>query len=219
VASNVDLQARMLAKIEAALADPDGAATVRPYLERAAGMLDVSREACRRIATIVRSLRSFSRLDEAERKPADLHGGLDATLTLVDHLLKGRVTVRREYGELPAIDCYPNQLNQVFLNLLVNAAQAIEGPGEIRIRTRVAAGVLSSARAAAVVEISDSGTGIAPEHLARIFDPGFTTKGVGVGTGLGLAICYRIIEGHHGKIEVVSTPGRGSTFRILLPLG
>ncbi len=218
VASNVDLQARALAKVGEALADPDGATAARRYIERAVGLVDVSREACRRIATIVRSLRDFSRLDEAERKPADLHAGLDATLTLVGHLTKNRITVQRAYGDLPLVDCYPNQLNQVFLNLLVNAAQAIEGQGEIQIRTRREAGALPPARTAAVIEIADSGTGIAPEHLARIFDPGFTTKGVGVGTGLGLAICYRIVEGHHGKIEAESTVGRGSTFRVLLPL-
>jgi signal transduction histidine kinase len=219
VASNVDLQARALAKVEEALADPGGTLSARRYVERAAGMVEVSREACRRIATIVRSLRDFSRLDEAERKPADLHAGLDATLTLVTHLTKNRITIEREYGDLPLVDCYPNQLNQVFLNLLVNAAQAIEGQGEIRIRTRLATAALPAARAAVVIEVADTGSGIAPDHLARIFDPGFTTKGVGVGTGLGLAICYRIVEGHRGKIEVESAVGRGSTFRVLLPVG
>jgi signal transduction histidine kinase len=216
VASNVDLQGRALAKIRAALADPGRRDEAERYAERAAGMTDVAREACKRIGEIVRSLRNFSRLDEAERKPADLHEGLDATLTLIGYLVKDRIAVRREYGTLPPIACYANQLNQVFLNVLVNATQAIDGEGEITIRTRIEPAALGGAPAA-VVEVSDNGHGIRREHLAKIFDPGFTTKGVGVGTGLGLAISYRIVESHRGTIEVVSEPERGTTFRILLP--
>jgi len=237
VTSNVDLQARALGKIRAALDDASRHDEARRYVERVESMSAVTRDACGRIADIVRSLRNFSRLDEAERKPADLHEGLDATLTLVTHLLKHRITVHRDYGELPPVDCHANQLNQVFLNVLVNAAQAIEDRGEIRIRTRVASQPLrdtatsraprdtvvsrtagNAPAAAAVVEIADTGRGIAPEHLSKIFDPGFTTKGVGVGTGLGLAISYRIVENHRGTIEVESTPGKGATFRIILPV-
>ena len=121
--------------------------------------------------------------------------------------------MRREYGALPEVDCHANQLNQVFLNILGNAAQAIDGPGEIVIRTRH-----DRAAGTVVVEIADTGGGIKPEHLAKIFDPGFTTKGVGVGTGLGLAISYRIVNDHRGKIEVESTLGQGTTFRITLPV-
>jgi signal transduction histidine kinase len=178
-------------------------------------LADVSRDACGRIDKIVRSLRNFARLDEAEHKPADLHEGLDSTLTLVAHLLRERVQVRREYGSLPEVDCHPNQLNQVFLNILVNAAQAIEKQGEICIRTKLLPGTPPQA----CVEIADTGGGIPAENLKRIFDPGFTTKGVGVGTGLGLAICYRIVAQHQGRIEVESEPGKGTTFRILLPAG
>jgi signal transduction histidine kinase len=218
VASNNDLVARALAKVKEALADPALHAKAQGYLDRAAGMAEASRDACRRINEIVRSLRNFARLDEAERKPADLHEGLDSTLTLVAHLTKNRITVRRDYGQLPQVDCYANQLNQVFLNILVNAAQAIAAPGEIGIRTRFvpAAGAESDS---VIVEISDTGCGIPPEHLAKIFDPGFTTKGVGVGTGLGLAISYRIVAQHQGRIEVDSAVGRGTTFRIILPVG
>jgi len=219
VVSNTDLVARAVAKAQDAIANP---AEVARYLEKAAGLSGVSREACRRIGDIVRSLRNFARLDEAERKPADLHEGLDSTLTLVAHLLKNRISVRRDYGRLPPLDCHANQLNQVFLNMLVNAAQAIDGPGEIVIRTRaepVGTDGIRGPGGAVVVEIADSGCGIAPEHLAKIFDPGFTTKGVGVGTGLGLAICYRIVANHQGKIAVDSTRGRGTTFRIVLPVG
>jgi signal transduction histidine kinase len=110
------------------------------------------------------------------------------------------------------VACHPGQLNQVFMNLLVNAIQAIEGEGTIRVRIGVEGGALR-------VDVEDSGSGIAAEHLPRIFDPGFTTKGVGVGTGLGLAICHRIVEAHGGTIAVTSRPGAGSTFSLRLPLG
>jgi len=214
IASNTDLVARSLAKIKEVLADPTQPDKARGYVEKAAGMAEVSRDACRRINEIVRSLCNFARLDEAERKPADLHEGLDSTLTLVAHLLKNRITLRKEYGNVPPVDCYANRLNQVFLNILVNAVQAIADTGEITIRTRC----LPADGGTAVIEIADTGCGIPPEHLPKIFDPGFTTKGVGVGMGLGLAICYRIISDHHGRIEVESTVGRGSTFRIIVPL-
>jgi signal transduction histidine kinase len=217
VSSNTDLVARAMTKAKETLADPAQAAKAVTFLERAAGMVDVSREACRRINEIVRSLRNFARLDEAERKPADLHEGLESTLTLVAHLLKNRITVHRDYGQLPQVLCYANQLNQVFLNILVNAAQAIDGPGDITIRTRCVP--TPGPAGSAVVEISDTGCGIPPQFMNKIFDPGFTTKGVGVGTGLGLAICYRIVANHQGKIEVESTVGKGSTFRIILPAG
>jgi signal transduction histidine kinase len=213
VASNTDLVVRALAKVKDAVANPAQAEQSLRYLDRVTGLAETSREACRRIGEIVRSLRNFARLDEAERKPADLHEGLESTLTLVGHLLKNRITVHREYGRLPMVDCYANRLNQVFLNVLVNAAQAIEGTGEITIRTR-----FEPVPGSVIVEISDTGRGIPPENLSKIFDPGFTTKGVGVGTGLGLAICYRIIADHHGRIEVESTVGRGTTFRIILPV-
>lgn len=217
IASNTDLVQRALARISTALADPTQSAPAARYAAKAAEMAGISREACERISGIVRSLRNFSRLDEAERKPADLHEGLESTLVLIAHLIKNRVAVRREYGVLPPVDCHASQINQVFLNILVNAAQAIEGHGTITIRTRTATAA-ELGFPAVIVEISDTGKGIAPEHLGRIFDPGFTTKGVGVGTGLGLAICYRIVNAHHGKIEADSTPGRGTTFRIMLPL-
>ena len=210
IASNSDLIHRAVTKANDAL---NAAQTeqARGLLDRAAAMATASTDASKRINEIVRSLRNFARLDEAERKPADLREGLESTLTLVAHLLKNRIAVRREYGQLPLVTCYPNQLNQVFLNILVNAAQAIEGAGTITIRTRTRNG-------AAVVEISDTGCGIPPENLHRIFDPGFTTKGVGVGAGLGLAISYRIVANHQGTIEVDSLVGKGTTFRIVVPV-
>lgn len=164
-----------------------------------------------RIAKIVRSLKNFARLDEAEFLQADLHEGLDSTLTLVHHEIKNRITVIKEYGQIPLIYCSPNQLNQVFMNLFINASQAIEEKGEIRIRT-------SSDGSKVFVRVADTGKGIRAEHLPRIFDPGFTTKGAGVGTGLGLSISYNIIQRHRGTIAVQSEPGKGTEFTIMLPI-
>lgn len=130
-----------------------------------ATLLDVGGALSRNIDLLVRAL------GKARDALADLHQGLDSTLTLVAHLLKNRITIRRDYGDLPAVDYYPSQLNQVFLNILVNAAQAITGEGEIAIRTRLAAD-----GAAVEIEIADTGCGIPPEQLGKIFDPGFTTK-------------------------------------------
>lgn len=167
--------------------------------------------AVKRIMEIVRTLKNFSRLDEAEFQEADLHQGMESVLLLAQHHLKHNITVNREYGELPKIECYPNQLNQVFMNLVVNAAQSIEVKGEISIRTGTRGDNV-------FVEIEDTGNGIPPENINRVFDPGFTTKGVGVGTGLGLSICYNIINKHRGIIQVESHEGKGSLFRLLLPV-
>jgi signal transduction histidine kinase len=217
IISNTDVIARALRRARESVADPSRLDLAPGLLDRAVEMTEVSREASRRITGIIRSLRNFARLDEAERKPADLHQGIESTLTLVAHLMKNRITVHRDYGQLPEVDCYANQLNQVFLNILVNAAQAIEGPGEIRVRTRHLPSTAANPESVSV-EISDTGCGIPPQNLGRVFDPGFTTKGVGVGTGLGLAFCYRIATNHQGTIEVESKPGKGTAFRIVLPV-
>ncbi len=173
--------------------------------------LRTNRIACERIMKIVRSLRNFARLDEAERKRVDLHEGIESTLTLVAHELKRRIKVIKEYGDIPEIECFPNRLNQVFMNMLVNASQAIEGEGEIRIRTW-------RDNETVCIAISDNGKGIPAEIRKRIFDPGFTTKQAGLGTGLGLSICYQIIADHAGKIEVESEVDKGTTFTIFLPI-
>jgi len=164
-----------------------------------------------RIAKIVRSLKNFARLDEAELQEANLHDGLESTLTLVHHEIKNRATVIKEYGEVPPVHCYPSQLNQVFINLFVNAAQAIENEGVIRIKT-------FSDGTYAYVKITDTGKGIPPENLAKIFDPGFTTKGVRVGTGLGLSTSYNIMQKHEGEIRVESQVGKGAEFTLKLPI-
>ena len=165
----------------------------------------------KRVTEIVRSLRSFARLDEAEMKEANLHEGIENTLTLVHHNLKNRIEVVRDYSDIPPVTCFPSRLNQVFLNLLVNAGQAIDGQGKITVSTRLVGDEVA-------IAIADSGKGIPTENLARIFDPGFTTKGVGVGTGLGLSICYQIVQDHKGSIRVNSQEGEGTTFTIHLPL-
>jgi two-component system, NtrC family, sensor kinase len=217
VASNADVARRALEIVREALASPAVAPLIEatPRVGRALGILEestkVTREASDRVSRIVKSLRNFARLDEAERKKVDVHEGLDSTLTLLRHELKGGIQVVKDYGQLPEIDCFPNQLNQVFMNILVNACHAMDSGGTITVATRVEAH-------GAAIRISDTGKGIKPEHLAKVFDPGFTTKGVGVGTGLGLSISFRIIQDHHGSITVESEVGKGTTFVIRLPL-
>ncbi|WP_224369502.1 ATP-binding protein [Hyalangium versicolor] len=176
-------------------------------------VLDECAEGLRRVRQIIRDLTEFSRMDEARWHRADLHRGLESTLNIVHNEVRHVADVIKEYGELPEVECLPSQLNQVFLNLLVNAAQAIKGKrGTITVRTGRRDGDH------VFVEISDNGEGIAPEHLNRIFDPFFTTKPVGQGTGLGLALSYGIVARHHGGIEVDSTPGVGTRFRVVLPI-
>ena len=170
-------------------------------------------EGARRIRDIVLNLRTFSRLDEAEVKKVDIHSGIDATIRLLSqYYASGQIVLNRDYGDLPLLDCYAGQLNQVWMNLLTNAAQAIgRGPGKVQIETRMIEDTVA-------VKISDTGSGISPEDLKKIFDPFFTTKPVGEGTGLGLSISYGIIEKHGGAIKVESAPGKGTTFITLIPL-
>jgi len=163
-----------------------------------------------RVTNIVRRLRSFARLDEAEVKKVNIHEGLEDTLTIVHHELKHKAEVIKEYGDIPQIACYPSRLNQVYLNILMNAIQAMGEKGTITLRTFLENGKVH-------IQITDTGSGMTPDVISRIFDPGFTTKGVGVGTGLGLSICYQIIQDHRGEIKVQSEFGKGSTFTIILP--
>jgi signal transduction histidine kinase len=172
---------------------------------------NVTTLASERVTKIVKSLRIFARLDESDYQKSNIHEGIESTLTLVHHKMKDRILVVKEYGNLPEINCYPNQLNQVFMNILMNAAQAIEGEGTITIKTQ-------KDDVNVYITFSDTGKGIPEEILKNIFDPGFTTKGVGVGTGLCLAISYNIIQKHKGDIEVSSIPNKGSTFKIKIPI-
>ncbi|KFE63275.1 ATP-binding protein [Hyalangium minutum] len=181
--------------------------------EDALEVVSESTEGLRRVRQIIRDLTEFSHVSDAQWQWADLHKGLDSTLTIVNNEVKYVAEVVREYGALPEVECLPSQLNQVFLNMLVNAAQAIKGKrGTITVRTG------TSGTEQVFVEIEDTGEGIAPEILTRIFDPFFTTKPVGKGTGLGLALSYSIVARHRGRIDVRSQPGAGTTFRIVLPV-
>jgi two-component system, NtrC family, sensor kinase len=173
-----------------------------------------SREGTTRVRKIVQDLKDFSRADSnRDWVSCDIHRGLDSTLNIVANEVKYKADVERSYGELPQIECLPSELNQVFLNLLVNAAQAMDkSRGTIRIRTGCDDG------RSVWVEVEDDGAGIAAEHLPRIFDPFFTTKAVGKGTGLGLSLSYGIVQKHHGRIEVESELGKGTRFRITLPV-
>lgn len=169
---------------------------------------DIDTEAIARINGLVVSLRKFVRLDEAELQEADINKEIDLTLDLIRHETKNRIQIIKNYGKLPPIKCYPNMLNQVFMNILVNAAHAIKNEGIITIDTEYAKKNLT-------VKIKDNGCGI--EHPEKIFDAGYTTKGVGVGTGLGLAISQKIVEKHRGKIQVKTKKNLGSEFCITIP--
>lgn len=174
-------------------------------------LMDESQEGIARVKKIVQDLKDFSHVDEAEWQWSDLHKGLDSTLNIVWNEIKYKAEVVKEYGNLPEVECLTSQLNQVFMNLLVNAAHAIEERGTITLRTGVEGGEVW-------VEVADTGKGIPPENLNRIFDPFFTTKPVGKGTGLGLSLSYSIVQKHHGRINVSSEVGKGTTFRVYLPV-
>jgi two-component system NtrC family sensor kinase len=185
-----------------------------PYIKENLGRIfDSSADGLRRIRAIVQNLRDFARLDEGEYKEADLNTALQSTLVTLQHELDQKaIRVDTSLQELPAVDCHPAKINQVFFNILLNAVQASGREGLIEVRTRP-----DQARAV-LVEIEDHGGGICPEHLPHIFEPFFTTKPVGAGTGLGLSVSYGIVRDHGGTLEVESTAGRGSLFRVRLPL-
>jgi signal transduction histidine kinase len=163
-----------------------------------------------RLNEIIKNLKNFTRLDEAETIVADIHEGLDSVLALIKHDMLTNIEVVREYGEIPSFVCHPRKLNQVFFSILKNACQAIEDKGRITVTTSLKDNMVH-------VAIRDTGKGIKPDDLKSIFDPGFTTKGSAVRASLGLSICYQIIQEHHGKINVESQPGKGSVFTVILP--
>ncbi|HEY9668388.1 MAG TPA: PAS domain S-box protein, partial [Coleofasciculaceae cyanobacterium] len=184
-------------------------------------------EGANRIREIVLCLRNFSRLDEAEIKPVNLHEGIDNTLLILQHRLKGHagnpeIELRKEYGQLPLVECYAGSLNQVFMNLLINAIDALEpqsAPRVISICTELKAGKNPANPQSVVIRIADNGPGIPSKVKQQIFDPFFTTKPIGVGTGLGLSIAYSIVvEKHRGTLTCHSVPGKGAEFVIELPV-
>jgi len=216
--SNNDVLLRTAVKLKELLgqegeqADPQVRKKTLRLLDSVESLCRVNQTAADRMDKILTSLRSFARLDRAEEDRFDVREGLDSTLTLIAGKLGDRIRVIKQYEDVPQIRCFPSQVNQVFMNVLTNAIEAIEGEGEIRLRT-------FAADEHVTIEIADNGVGIPPENLNKIFDPGFTTKGVKVGTGLGLSIVQRIVEDHHGSVEVQSEVGKGTTVRIILPFG
>ena len=180
-------------------------------LDDVTDLIEESREGANRIKKIVQDLKDFAHPGEDKLQLSDINSNIESTLNIVWNEIKYKATVSKEYGDLPEVKCYPHQLNQVFMNLLVNAAQAIEKNGEIKIITK-------SVNSHVNIIISDTGSGISKENIRRIYDPFFTTKEVGKGTGLGLNVVYNIIEKHKGKIDVESEIGKGTTFSISIPV-
>jgi signal transduction histidine kinase len=194
-----------------AAAAEDAPAEVVDLLAQAEEIVGVMARGAERTALIVKDLRSFSRLGESTRKLVDLHEGLDMSVRLLEPRWRDRIALHRDYGVLPPVECDAAQVNQVFVNVLANACDAIAGTGNIWITTRAEGETVT-------VAIRDDGVGMAPAVQARIFDPFFSTKEVGSGTGLGLAIGHGVVAAHGGRIEVESAPGKGATFRIVLPV-
>jgi two-component system, NtrC family, sensor kinase len=215
----------LLASYESALADAQVADGRRRELDEMRQRLEIdflaqdlpqlvaeSAEGIERVRKIVQDLKDFSHVGHADAwETVDVHRGLDSTLNIVWNEIKYKAEVHKHYGELPPVQCLPSQLNQVFLNLLVNAAQAMPNRGTISISTGVQADCVW-------IAISDTGQGIPEANLARIFDPFFTTKPVGQGTGLGLSLSYGIVKKHHGRIDVETRVGAGTTFTVVLPI-
>jgi two-component system NtrC family sensor kinase len=179
--------------------------------EDATALINESIEGTERVRRIVQDLRDFSRVESPDWQWADLHAGLEATLNVVWNEIKFKADIVRELGEIPLVECLPFQINQVFMNILVNAAQAIRDRGTITLRS-------GSSADQVWISITDTGQGIPPERIDRIFDPFFTTKPVGQGTGLGLSVSYGIVKKHGGRIDVDSQPDVGTTFTIRLPI-
>ncbi len=180
-------------------------------LDDGTALVDESLIGLERISEIVVTLKDFSRVDRAQVAAVDIHHCIDSTLIIAHNVIKQKAQVIKQYGQLPAVSCSPSQINQVILNLVTNAAQAIEQVGHIWIATR-------HAGASIEIDVRDDGPGIPTEIQPRLFEPFFTTKDVGKGTGLGLSICERIIRSHGGAISFVSAPGQGTTFTIRLPV-
>ena len=217
IQSNTNVSQRAVEKIARALESSNSIDELKGNrdLQRTLDTLKANNEttetAGRRISELVNRLKNFARLDEAEFKLVDVHEGLESTLSLIMPQLKGRIRVVKEFGVLPKIECYPNELNQVFMTLLLNASEAIEGEGTITVETSTHNGEVS-------VTTADTGKGIPPSELEKIFDIGISQKGPQLRMHAGLANSYAIVRRHHGDIKVESELGKGTTFRIRLPL-
>jgi len=212
--SNNDVLLRSLETLGALLADPCPESLERAarIVETCRTLADVDKIACERIRSVIRGLKTFARVDGPEPRRVDLNELLRDTLKLTAAEFGMRISVRTVFGELPEVECYPQMLSQVFLNLLVNAGQAIAGQGGIAVTTRLE-------EEAAHISIADTGRGMTPAQKEKAFEAGYTTKPVGEGTGLGLSIAKQIVEEKHGgSIECESEPGVGTTFHLRIPV-
>jgi signal transduction histidine kinase len=180
-------------------------------LQEVNDLLKGMEEGAKRTSEIVKGLRNFSRLDQNVFLSADINESLDSCLVLLNNSYKNRIKIVRQFAEIPEVDCLPGQINQVFMNILSNAIQAVPDEGTIFVRTWPVDNMVK-------ISIRDTGTGMTDEVQKKIFDPFFTTKGVGKGTGLGMSISFGIIQKHNGRIELFSKPGAGSEFVITLPV-
>ncbi|MGH1362117.1 MAG: GAF domain-containing sensor histidine kinase [Calditrichia bacterium] len=208
LSSNMDLFKRGFEKLrEQIQSAPEKAEKTSDMLRSVA---QVSLDACNRISTVVKALRNFARLDEEEQKSVNLNDGINSSITLISQQYKDRVSIKTHLDELPELFCRPAQLNQVFMNILLNSCQAIENDGTVTVSSIFKDDTF-------ILTFEDDGSGIPSEHLAKIFDPGFTSKGVGVGNGLGLPICHQIVTEHNGTIEVKSDGINGTAVIIVLP--
>jgi two-component system NtrC family sensor kinase len=180
-------------------------------VEDVVDLIDESLDGAERVRKIVQDLKTFSRVDESDWRTVDLVECFESTINMVWNEIKYKATLIRDFAELPPVRCYPHQVNQVFLNLLINAAQAIDREGQITVKAwQDGETVLFS--------VADTGCGIPEENLPKIFEPFFTTKEIGIGTGLGLSLSYEIVKKHQGEIFVESGPGKGTAFTVRLPV-
>ncbi len=184
-----------------------------------AGLADDCLEGVNHVSGIVKDLRHFLRAEDDDREKVDINKTIDMSLNIIWHEIKYRIKVVRRYSHLPPVACYPGKIGQVFMNVLLNAGQSIEGEGTITVSTVHRPGEDPDDDGFVKIIIEDTGMGIAAHHHDKIFDPFFTTKPVGVGTGLGLSVCYQIVKNHGGNIFVASREGHGSQFTITLPVG
>ncbi len=212
--SNSEVLLRSLESLGALLQEgsPESIEKARRTIETCRNLSAVDRIACERIRSVIRGLKSFVRVDTGDRRVVSLNDQLRDTVKLAHAEFGKRVTVEAELEDLPAVECFPQALNQVFLNLLVNACQAIDGDGRITIRSRLENGWVH-------VSIADTGRGMSPEEQARAFQVGFTTKPLGEGIGIGLSIAKEVVEERHGgSVTFESEPGVGTTFHVRIPV-
>ncbi len=214
--SAIDVTNRCVARLQALGSDCDEVATLcangrlEKLLESIATSQRVTSDAHSRMTDILSNLQTFIRLDACERETVDLHIGLESALALLANDRTDRVAVTRDFGVIPKVECAPGDMNQVFMSLLTNAVEAIDGAGQITVATSASSDEIR-------IAITDTGRGIAPEQLPRLFDPGFSRRGARVKAGMGLMVSISIVRQHGGTIDVASTPGQGSTFTVVLP--